>query len=80
MRPWFDAKWLCLMGLNLLLVVLMVCVQKTPAHPQLLDLSSLENRLKAIESQLNQPIKAPDLSPINHNLQQLGQFRIACQC
>ena len=73
MRTYLDAKWLCFMGFNLILV-LMVCVQKPPAHPQLQDLSSLENRLIAIESNLNQPAKAPDLSPINQNLQQLGQF------
>lgn len=73
MRRYFDAKWLSLVGCYLILIV-MVCVHKTPIQPQIHDLSSLENRLQAIESKLNQPIKAPDLSPINQNLQQLGQF------
>ena len=73
MRRYLDAKWLSLMGFNLILVF-MVCVQKTPVQSQIQDLSSLESRLKVIESKLNQPVKAPDLSPINQNLQQLGQF------
>jgi hydrogenase maturation factor len=73
MRRYLDAKWLSLVGFNLILVV-MVCVHKTPIQSQVQDLSSLESRLKAIESKLNQPVKAPDLSPINQNLQQLGRF------
>ncbi|WP_133127695.1 hypothetical protein [Legionella nagasakiensis] len=73
MRRYLDAKWLSLMGFNLILVV-MVCVHKTPAQSQIQDLLSLESRLHAIESKLNQPVKAPDLSPINQNLHQLGQF------
>ncbi|HBB6940319.1 TPA: hypothetical protein I9553_002432 [Legionella pneumophila] len=73
MRRYLDAKWLSLVGFNLILVV-MVCVHKTPIQSQIQDLSSLESRLQAIESKLNQPVKAPDLSPINQNLQQLGQF------
>ncbi|MCC5791778.1 MAG: hypothetical protein JJT82_04110 [Legionellaceae bacterium] len=73
MRRYLDAKWLCLMGCNLLLVLL-VCVQKPSVYPQLQNVSSLESRLDAIESKLNQPAIAPDLSPINHHLQELGQF------
>ncbi|HAT1762271.1 TPA: hypothetical protein I8Y99_000695 [Legionella pneumophila] len=73
MRRYLDAKWLSLVGFNLILVV-MVCVYKTPIQSQIQDLSSLESRLQVIESKLNQPVKAPDLSPINQNLQQLGQF------
>lgn len=73
MRRYFDAKWLSLVGFNLILVF-MVCVQKTPVHPQLQNVSTLENRLKAIESQLKRPVKDPDLSPINQNLQQLGKI------
>lgn len=73
MRRYLDAKWLSLVGFNLILVF-MVCVHKTPVQSQIQDLSSLESRLQAIESKLNKPVKTPDLSPINQNLQQLGQF------
>ena len=73
MRRHLDSKWLLLVLLNAL-VVLLVCFKSQPVKTQIQDLSSLEHRLSAIESKLNQPVKAPDLTPINHNLRQLGQF------
>ena len=73
MRRNLDYKWLLLVLLNAL-VVLLVCFKSQPVKNQIQDLSSLEHRLSAIESKLNQPVKAPDLTPINHNLKQLGQF------
>ncbi|HAT9135650.1 TPA: hypothetical protein ACPYPV_000984 [Legionella pneumophila] len=73
MRRYLDSKWLFLVILNAL-VVLLVCFKSQPVKPNAQDLSSLENRLSAIESKLGQPVKGPDLTPINHNLKQLGQF------
>ena len=73
MRAYLDSKWLFLVLLNAL-VVLLVCFKSQPVKTQVLDLSFLENRLSAIESKLGQPVKEPDLTPINHNLKQLGQF------
>ncbi|HGF0738838.1 hypothetical protein QM437_05475 [Legionella pneumophila] len=73
MRRYLDSKWLFLVLLNALLVLL-VCFKSQPVKTQVQDWSSLENRLSAIESKLGQPVKSPDLAPINHNLKQLGQF------
>lgn len=73
MRQYLDSKWLFLVLLNAL-VVLVVCFKSQPVKTQIQDLSALENRLSAIESKLTQPVKGPDLTPINHNLKQLGQF------
>jgi len=73
MRRYLDSKWLFLVLLNAL-VVLVVCFKSQPVKTQFQDLSSLESRLSAIESKLGQPVKGPDLTPINHNLKQLGQF------
>ncbi|KTD32063.1 hypothetical protein [Legionella israelensis] len=73
MRAYLDSKWLLLVLLNAL-VVLLVCFKSQPVKTQVQDLSFLENRLSAIESKLRQPVKEPDLTPINHNLKQLGQF------
>lgn len=73
MRGYLYSKWLLLFLLNAL-VVLLICFKNQPAKIQVQDLSSLENRLSAIESKLVQPLKGPDLTPINHNLKQLGQF------
>ena len=73
MRCYLDSKWLLLVLLNAL-VVLLVCFKSQPVKTQIQDLSLLDNRLSAIESKLSQPVKAPDLTPINHNLKQLGQF------
>ncbi|HHT9843870.1 TPA: hypothetical protein ACT9I4_001987 [Legionella pneumophila] len=73
MRAYLDSKWLFLVSLNVLLILL-VCFKTSPVKTQVQDLSSLENRLSAIESKLGQPVKEPDLTPINHNLKQLGQF------
>lgn len=73
MRAYLDSKWLLLVLLNAL-VILLVCFKSQAVTTQAQDLSSLENRLSAIESKLGQPMKEPDLTPINHNLKQLGQF------
>jgi len=73
MRRYLDSKWLFLVMLNALLVLL-VCFKSQPVKTQVQDLSSLENRLSAIESKLGQPVQGPDLTPINHNLKQLSQF------
>ncbi len=73
MRRYLDSKWLFLVLLNAL-VVLLVCFKSQPVETQVQDLSSLDNRLSAIESKLGQPVKGPDLTPINQNLKQLGQF------
>ncbi|HFS6879477.1 TPA: hypothetical protein ACH1MH_000030 [Legionella pneumophila] len=73
MRRYLDSKWLFLVLLNAL-VVLVVCFKSQPVKTQVQDLSALENRLSAIESKLRQPVKGPDLTPINHNLKQLSQF------
>ncbi|KTD23138.1 hypothetical protein [Legionella londiniensis] len=73
MRAYLDSKWLFLVLLNAL-VVLVVCFKSQAVKTQVQDLSFLENRLSAIESKLRQPVKEPDLTPINHNLKQLGQF------
>lgn len=73
MRRYLDGKWLLLITLNAL-VILLICLKNQPVTAQVQDLSSLDNRLSTIESKLDQPVKAPDLSPINHNLKQLGQF------
>lgn len=73
MRRYLDSKWLFLVMLNVLMVLL-VCFKSQSVKTQVQDLSSLENRLSAIESKLGQPVKGPDLTPINHNLKQLGQF------
>ena len=73
MRRYLDSKWLVLVSLNAL-VVLLFCFKSQPINTQVQDLSSVENRLSAIESKLGQPVKSPDLTPINHNLKQLSQF------
>ncbi|VEG92565.1 hypothetical protein [Legionella spiritensis] len=73
MRRYLDSKWLLLVVLNTL-VVLLVSLKNQPIANQVQDLSSLENRLSAIETKLGQPVNGPDLTPINHNLKQLGQF------
>jgi len=73
MRRYLDGKWLLLVILNTVLVLLL-CLKSQPVKTQAQDLSSLENRLTAIASQLGQPTKEPDLSPINHDLKQLSQF------
>lgn len=73
MRRNLDSKWLFLVSLNVLLILL-VCFKSQTVTTQAQDLSSLENRLSAIESKLGQPVKEPDLTPINHNLKQLRQF------
>ncbi len=73
MRRYLDGKWFLLVILNTL-VVLLVCLKSQPVNTQVQDLSFLEKRLSAIESKLVQPVKSPDLSPINRNLKQLGQF------
>ncbi len=73
MRAYLDRKWLLLVLLNVV-VALVVCFKSQTVTTQAQDLSFLENRLSAIESKLRQPVKEPDLTPINHNLKQLGQF------
>lgn len=73
MIRYLDGKWFLLVMLNTL-VVLLVCLESQPVNTQVQDLSFLEKRLSAIESKLVQPVKSPDLSPINRNLKQLGQF------
>ncbi|WP_133130226.1 hypothetical protein [Legionella yabuuchiae] len=74
MRHYLDSKWLLLLVLLNAVLVLFVCLKSQPVKTQIQDLSSLENRLTAITSQLRQPAKEPDLSSINHNLKQLSQF------
>ncbi|QBR85391.1 hypothetical protein E3983_10085 [Legionella israelensis] len=73
MGRYFDSKWLLLVALNAM-VVFLVCMKSQPVGTQVIDLSAIEKRLSVIESKMNQPVKEPDLSPINNNIKQLGQF------
>ena len=70
MRRYFDSKWLLLVALNAM-VVFLIFMKSQPVGTQVIDLSTIEKRLSVIESKMNQPVKAPDLSPINNNIKQL---------
>lgn len=71
MTKYLDIKWLVLL-LNGLLVVY-VCVKPQPST-NTNEINSFSEQLSAIQKQLNQPAKQPDLSPITQNLNQLGEF------
>lgn len=72
MKKYLDIKWLSLLLLNVLLVVFVYVRNQSSANNY--EFHALSERLSTIQTQLNQPIKQPDLLPITQNLKQLGEF------
>lgn len=72
MKKYLDIKWLSLLLLNVLLAVFVCVKNQLPTNNH--EFHTLSERLSTIQTQLNQPVEQPDLSPITENLKQLGEF------
>lgn len=72
MKKYLDVKWLSLLVLNVLLITFVCVKNQSPANHN--ELNILGEQLTSIQTQLKQPVKQPDLSPITQNLNQLNNF------
>lgn len=73
MRKYLELKWLCLLLLNALFIAFITVKQESSGN-QTKELVTLDKKIALIQSQLQKPIEKPDLSPITHDLKQLGKF------